>query len=138
MTDRDKRFDDFEAFLTADEGQSKEDAIAELRAHGVDTEAFLAKARRVVQEGYRRQLKTVAQSEQATQAAAPGFLANLKSMPRAAMQAVFARVREGEFGIQYRELALARCRNKDASELSDEELRSWLEDVGDILGEPVP
>lgn len=66
----------------------------------------------------------------------PAFLGTIATMSRQAMLDCFKKLRRGDFGDKYRDLALARCRNKDASELTDEELRSWLEDVGQVLGEP--
>ena len=52
------------------------------------------------------------------------------------MLSFFEKLRSGAYGSHYQEAAVARCRNKDATELSGEELRSWLEDIGDTLGEP--
>ena len=126
---------DLEAFLI-DDSLSKKDAVKELRLQGVDTEALFDRVQRVVREGYSAQLRQAAEQEQASRATTPGFLAQLATMSRVAMVAVFGRVANGEFGPEYRTAALARCRNKDASELTDEELRSWLEDISDVLGEP--
>ena len=81
-------------------------------------------------------LRRAAEQEQASRTSAPGFLGQLTTMSRDAMLAVFERVANGDFGTKYSTAALARCRNKDASGLTDEELRSWLEDIGDVLGEP--
>ena len=66
----------------------------------------------------------------------PDFLTNIATMPRDTMLACFEQIRSGVFGDAYRSIALARCRNKEAAELTDEELRSWLADIGDIFGEP--
>lgn len=126
---------DLEAFLT-DDSLSKKDAVKELRMQRVDTEALFDRVQRIVREGYSTQLRLAAEQEQASRESAPGFLAQLATMSRDAMLAVFEKVANGEFGSEYQTAALARCRNKDASGLTDEELRSWLEDIGDVLGEP--
>src|SRR5580704_6777151 len=125
---------DLEVFLTND-SLSKQDALKELRLQGVDTEALFARVQRIVREGYSTQLRLAAEQEKVSRAS-PDFLAQLATMSRDAMLAVFERVANGDFGPEYRTAALARCRSKDASGLTDEELRSWFEDIGDVLGEP--
>ena len=131
-----KRIDQFEALLANNENQSKTDALAELHSHVGDVEQFLGRVKRVVQEGYSRQLRRLAEQQQAAQSGAPGFLADIAAMSRDAMLEVFEKIRNGGFGAEYREAALARCRNRDVSDVTDEELRSWLEDVGGMFGEP--
>lgn len=128
-------FDDLEEFLI-DDSLSKMDTAKELRRLGVNTDELFDRANRIVREGYSSQLRIASEKEQASRASVPEFLAQLASMSRDAMLAVFERVAEGGYGLEYRMAALARCRNKDASGLTDEELRSWLEDIGDVLGEP--
>lgn len=135
MKQHNPTIDDLEAFLI-DDSLSKKDVTKELRLQGVDTEAFFDRVKRIVREGYSAQLRLAAEQEQSSRSTAPGFLAQLATMSREAMLAMFERVANGEFGAEYRSAALARCRNKDASGLTDEELRSWLEDIGDVLGEP--
>lgn len=134
MSQNAKRLDDLENFLISNEEQSKSETAAELRSQGVDTERFFNKIHAIVQAGYCQQLRVIAQREQAALKAQPPFLENLATMTREAMLAIFSQLRDGAFGSDYQEAALARCRNKDASSLSDGELRSWLEDVGDIFG----
>jgi hypothetical protein len=135
MKQENPNLDNLEAFLI-DDSLSKKDAVKELRLQGVNTEALFDRVQRIVRDGYSTQLRLAAEQEQASRASAPGFLANLPTMSRDAMRAVFERVASGDFGPEYRTAALARCRNKDASGLTDEELRSWLEDISDMLGEP--
>jgi hypothetical protein len=131
-----KRLDELEAMLVENEHQSKAEALAELKAHAVNAEQFLGRVKRAVQDGYTRQLRQLAERQQAAQSATPAFLAGISAMSRATMLDVFEKIRVGGFGEEYREAALARCRNKDASELTDEELRTWLEDVGSMIGDP--
>ena len=126
---------DLEAFLT-DDSLLEKDAAKELRLQGIDTEALFDRVQRIVREGYSTQLRLAAEQEKVSRASAPSFLAQLATMSRDAMLAVFERVANGDFGPEYRTAALARCRSKDATGLTDDELRSWLEDIGDVLGEP--
>lgn len=126
---------DLDAFMT-DEALSKVDAIKSLKSAGVDTNSFFDKIDQIVQKGYTDQLRKVAEHERSSESVRPSFLVDLAQMPRQKMLAIFADVSSGRFGTQYRESALARCRNKNANDLTDEELRSWLEDIGEILGEP--
>lgn len=114
----------------------KEEVVRSLRRQGLDTEAFFSRIKEVVRTGYAEQLRRAAEQERAERASAPGFLAQLTTMSREAMLEIFRRVSDGEFGGVYREAALARCRNKGPDELTNDELRSWLEDVGEVLGEP--
>lgn len=131
-----KRIDALEAMLADNEHQTKAEAMSELQARAADAEHFLSRVKRAVQDGYSIQLRLLAERQQAAQSATPGFLAGIANMSRGAMLEVFEKLRNGGFGAEYREAALARCRNKDASELTDEEMRSWLEDVGSMFGAP--
>jgi hypothetical protein len=114
----------------------KEEVVRSLRRQGLDTDAFFSRIKQVVQTGYADLLRRAAEQERAESASIPDFLAQLKAMSREAMLELFRRLSAGEFGTVYRDAALARCRNKGADELSNDELRSWLEDVGEALGEP--
>ena len=106
-----------------------------LGSAGVDTTAFFNAVDKAVQEGYSAQLRKLAESERAGRTSRATFLTELASMSRDVMIALFNKVSEGEFGMVYRDAALARCRNKTPSQLTDEELRTWLEDIGEIVGE---
>ncbi len=135
MKHKKPNLNDLEAFLT-DESQSKADTVKDLRSMGVDTKTLFARVESIVQQSYSEQLRLIAEREQAERRNVPGFLMNLANMTRDNMLALFEQVSDGSFGPEYKSAALARCRNKDASALTDEELRSWLEDIGSVLGEP--
>lgn len=137
MTDKDRSLDDLEALLAGGDDETKQETISELRRSGVDTTQFFSRIRQVVQNGYSKQLRSLAEREmKETFAARAAFFGQLKDMTRDKMLAIFGELQQGAFGAGYQQAALARCRNREASELSDEELRSWLEDIGDILGDP--
>lgn len=138
MNEERRKLNGLEAFLANADGEAQADDLVDLRKMGVDVDAFMKRVDATVQAGYAEQLRLLAASEREQSSAVPGFLANLHAMTRAAMLESFERLRRGELGERYRGLALARCRNKDVSEVTDDELRSWLEDVGQVLGEPEP
>lgn len=130
------KFNGLEAFLANCEGESHADDLADLKKMGVNVDAFMKRVEATVQAGYAEQLRLLAAGQREQSSSAPDFLATLQTMTRAAMLDAFEGLRRGDLGERYRGLAMAHCRNKDVSELSDEELRSWLEDVGQVLGEP--
>ncbi|MCC7422363.1 MAG: hypothetical protein IT428_18955 [Planctomycetaceae bacterium] len=135
MPPREPNMDDLENFLV-EEQLPTADAVKMLRSLGVDTTAFFAEIERRVQDGYSGQLRKVAEREKSARASGATFLGQLASMSRDAMIDLFRQVSEGRFGTAYRDAALARCRNKAPSEFTDDELRTWLEDIGEILGDP--
>jgi hypothetical protein len=135
MSQPDKRLSELEEFLADTSGESTAETRRFLRSQGVDTTKFFRRVQQTVEEGYSEQLRALATLEQERKTAA-SYLGQLAGMPREAMLAFFDNLRKGELGGRNQEAALARCRNKDASELSDDELRSWLEDIGETLGDP--
>lgn len=134
MSPREPNMDDLEDFLIGEQ-LPKVDAIKILRSAGVDTTAFFNAMEKAVQAGYSAQLQKIAESERAVRTSRATFRTELASMSRDAMIARFNEVSEGRFGMVYRDAALARCRNKKPAEFTDEELRTWLEDIGEIVGE---
>ena len=123
----------FEAFLADPDNQTKEETLAELASHGVRTEEFLKSVQMVVREGYSKRLKETAESEQAAAAAKRrNLFGDIKSKTRDELLAIFAGLSAGDYGQGFCEAARARCRNKEAGQLTDDELRTWLEDVSDM------
>lgn len=135
MNNSDRRLEKLEDFLIDTGGDTHNDTVRELRALGIDTDNFFKRVHNTVEESYRNQLRLMA-DQQKRKNIVPGFLRNIQSMNREEMIRCFDQIRTGERGARYQNAAIARCRNKDASDLSEEELRSWLEDIGTTLGEP--
>lgn len=127
--------DNLEDFMCSEQ-LSKVDAIKFLKEHGVDTTAFFEAIEATVQQGYSKQLREIAEQQKAARAIAPETLAKIGSMTRQAMLSFFEDLTRGQFGQGYQSAALARCRNKSPSDFTDEELRTWIEDVQELLGEP--
>ena len=133
MNNRD-RLSDLEEILAEIEGQSTDEIAADLRKAGIDTDAFLMRANKVMQEQYRKHLHEVAEEEQLIARVVPSLFADVASMDREELLMSFATLQNGSMGETYKEAALARCRNKDTAELSDDDLRSWLQDIAEISG----
>lgn len=126
----------FEAFLADTDNQTKEETLAELADNGVNAQEFLKQIQMVVREGYSKRLKEIAEREASAQSAVGrARFGDVVNMSRETMLAVFERLRAGDFGEDLREATFGRCRNRQTKELSDEELRSWLEDISDIPNE---
>ena len=125
-----------ERFLSDNVDQTKDEAIRELNANGVDPSAFLAEVNEIVQGSYMSQLKILAETQKASSAKQASFLSGITNMGRDALLNLFAQLQSGKFGGQYKQATVARCRNKNPSELSETELRSWLVDIGETLGDP--
>jgi hypothetical protein len=121
----------FEAFLADTDNQTKEEALAELASHGVHTEEFLKKIQMVVREGYSKRLKEIAEQERAVcSKKCQTFRENMST--REAMLLLIQKLKAGEFGPALQQATGARWRNKEADHVTDEELRSWLEDIADM------
>lgn len=133
MNNRD-RLSDLEDILAEMEGQSSEEMAADLRKAGINTDAFLKRANKVMQEQYRKHLHELAEEEQQIAHVVPSFFADVAKMSREELMMSFATLQNGSMGETYKQAALARCRNKDTAELSDEDLRSWLQDIAEISG----
>jgi len=50
-------------------------------------------------------------------------------MPREELLTLVGKVQSGAFGLNLQQLAAARARNQSVGTLSDEDLRSWLQDI---------
>jgi hypothetical protein len=133
MNNRD-RLSDLEDILAEVQHQSAEEIASDLKKAGIDTDRFLARANNAMQTQYRSHLRKLADAERDREVVTPAFFAHLPTMDREEMLLSFASLRDGTMGINYKEAALARCREKDATQLSDEELRSWLNDIAEING----
>lgn len=130
MNNRD-RLSDLEDILAEIEGQSTEEMTADLRKAGIDTDAFLQRANKVMQEQYRKHLREL-EEEQHVAPVVPLFFADVANMNREELMMSFATLQNGSLGETFKQAALARCRNKDTAELSDDDLRSWLKDIAEI------
>ena len=98
---------------------------------GVDVKKFLAGADEAFRKGLQRGMKAKAAQAKARASVLKGSVFGaLAGKARAELLALCQGASVGQYGAAIR----ARCRNKNAEEMTDEELRSWLEDV-EQLGE---
>jgi hypothetical protein len=93
---------------------------------GVDVKRFLAGADEAFRKGVQRGVKAKAAHAKARAAVLKGAVfGDLGGKLRADLLALCQAASAGQYGTAIR----ARCRNKNAEALTDEELRSWLEDI---------
>jgi hypothetical protein len=119
-----------EAVLADDSRLSADDLRQELAEQGVDVDAFLARFGTVVRKGYQQQLRKIAEQEKAeAEAGARNLFGELANKTREELERIFEGLRQGVFGERLKAAALARCRNQVGLEISETELRSWLEDI---------
>ena len=105
-------------------------SAAELRKklsdEGVDVNKFLAKADEAFRKGLQQGVKAQATQAKARAAVLKGSLfGQLTGKVRSELLALHQAAQMGQYGAATR----ARCRNKNAEEMTDDELRSWLEDI---------
>jgi len=125
-----------DAWLADDNNRSIEDLREELHEQGVDADAFLKRFGSVVRKGLQHQMKQQAEREQQAAAAAPRRLfGDLTTKTKVELERLFDGVRQGEFGVHLKNAALARCCNHTGHQLSETELRSWLEDISEAGNE---
>lgn len=97
-----------------------------LSEEGVDVKRFLAGADEAFRKGLQRGMKAKAAQAKARSAVLKGSLfGDLGGKVRAELLALCQAASLGQYGAPIR----ARCRNKNAEAMTDEELRSWLEDI---------
>jgi hypothetical protein len=114
--------------LTDTSGESPADLRQELESGGVDVNRFLARLKGVVRKGYQHQmrLRNQAVTDRATSAVGSLF-GDLSSLSGAQLRDLIGRVLGGGYGLSAQ--SAARCRNYNGAELSDDEVRSWLQDI---------
>jgi len=125
-----KALENLDLFLADTEGQTPEEVAKELKDQGVDVEKFLTNIKGVVRKGYQGQLKAAAAAErQSTVRYRRGRFGDLATKTKKELLSIIAEVQAGIFGTALGQAAVARFRNRDNTTLSEEDLRSWLEDL---------
>jgi hypothetical protein len=109
-------------------GESTADLRKELEATGVDVNRFLTRLRGVVRKGYQHQMRLQSEATTARANSAVGSIfGDLTSLAGAQLRELMAKVLGGGYGSVVQ--SAARCRNYEGNELTDDELRSWLQDI---------
>lgn len=119
-----------DALLADDEEMSVDELRAELSAQGVNVSEFSARFSKVVRQGYQRRVRLEAEASVAkAQAGKTTLFGDLTRKSKAELLAIREQVINGIFGPVLQRTANARCRNHKGEEVSEAELRSWLEDL---------
>jgi hypothetical protein len=115
------------------EAKTHQEVLEELKGHGVDTEAFMQRARAAAKKGLEVQYERLDGSAKLQRL--KGKFANLAAMSREGLEDLVESVRIGECGEDAQRLVAAyhRGSRRNASAVSDEELRSLLEDIAFVL-----
>jgi hypothetical protein len=105
---------------------SAEEIRKELTDEGVDVNRFLVKVDESFGKNLQDKMKQEAAQAKARAAVLKGSLfGQLVGKARTELLALYEAASMGQYGAATR----ARCRNKNADEMTDDELRSWLEDI---------
>jgi len=124
-----KALENLDMFLADTQGDSGNTVSEQLQAEGVNVERFLSDLNDIVRKGYQKSLRDISSEErEAIQLRASSRFGGL-TQTKEQMLKLVARVQRGEFGEALSQRAIARCRNQDPAKLSEEDLRSWLEDI---------
>jgi hypothetical protein len=116
-------------FLADTEGQCTQEVSDELKAQGTDVTAFISDVNAIVRKGYQSSARELASAQRAAVAKTKKSRFAGLAQSKDQMLGLIARIQGGEFGLNLQERAVARCRNQDPAALSEEDLRSWLEDI---------
>ena len=118
-----------EAIISDDSEMSVEELRSDLSEQGVDVEKFLGRFGAAVRDGYQQRLRRSAEEAAHSRVTTPRPFGELAGKTRAELERIVAQIREGLFGAVFQQADVARCRNQQSNNLSDTELRSWLEDI---------
>ncbi len=119
-----------DALLTDDTEMSIDELKEDLENQGVDVKAYLAKFRVTVRKSYQQRIRSSAEKANKTAEAEKNSLfGDLLHKSKEELLAIREQIIKGDFGVTLQKTCVARCRNSQSSEVSEEELRSWLEDI---------
>ena len=122
-----------DSLLADDAEMSLDELRTELATQGVNVEEFSTRFSKTVRQGYQRRVRLAAEaSVTKAQAAKTNLFGDLSRKTKAELLAIREHVINGIFGPVLQSTAIARCRNHKGVEVSEAELRSWLEDISAI------
>ena len=117
-----------EASLLNTSDESSAELRRELESGGVDANRFLSRLKGVVRKGYQHQMRLQNQADwDRANSAVGSIFGDLSALGGEQLRALIERVLSGSFGSLAQ--SAARCRNYHGDKLSDDEVRSWLQDV---------
>jgi hypothetical protein len=117
-----------EASLIDTFGESPAEIRKELESGGVDVTSFMTRLRGVVRKGYQHQMRLKNQETcEKANSTLGSIFGDLSALGGEQLRSLIAQVLNGGFGSLAQ--SAARCRNYQGDQLSDEDIRSWLQDV---------
>ncbi len=112
--------------LLDDAGETPAEIRQRLEAEGVDVKGLVARVKAAAGEAYRQRLAAEARQLQVEARKSKGkVFGNLVGLGREKLIELIQAAATGEYG----PIATARCRNQKPEELSDEDIRTLLEDI---------
>lgn len=119
-----------EELLCGTEQQTKEEALEELASNGVKISEFCTKLDSIVRKGYQKQVRIAADAIAIkTKSTTSRLFGDLSSRTKAELLAIRDQVMNGVFGATLQNVAVTRYRNHQGEEITEEELRTWFEDI---------
>ena len=117
--------------LLADDGHMSVDELrSELESLGVDVDAFLSDFTKAVRKSYQQRVRSAAEKANVNaESAKETLFGDLHQKTKEELLAIREQVMNGVFGALLQTTSTARCRNLQGAEVSESELRSWLEDI---------
>ena len=121
-----KMLKNLDKVLLDDAGETPAEIRQRLEAEGVDVKGLVARVKAAAAEAYRQRLVAEAQRAQVEASKAKGrIFGNLVGLGREKLLELIQAAASGGYG----PVATARCRNQKPEQLSDEDLRTLLEDI---------
>jgi hypothetical protein len=112
--------------LFDDVGETPAEVRQRLKEEGVDVESLVARVKAAAGAAYREMLIEEAKGEQSQRLKSKGrIFGNLVELGRDKLLELIDAAARGRFGVE----VMARCRNQDAERLSEDDLRTLLEDI---------
>ena len=121
-----KMLKNLEKVLFDDAGETPAEVRQRLEAEGVDVKGLVARVKAAAAEAYRERLVAEARQAQVEAIKTKGkIFGNLVGLGREKLLELLQAAANGGYG----PVATARCRNQKPDQLSDEDLRTLLEDI---------
>ncbi|MGC2765454.1 MAG: hypothetical protein WB607_08100 [Candidatus Acidiferrum sp.] len=118
--------------LFDDVGETPAEVRQRLEREGVDVKGLVARVKMAAGTAYRELLAEQAKEEQSRTAKSKGHIfGNLVGLGRDKLLELIDAAARGQFGAE----VMARCRNQDAEKLSEDDLRTLLEDIESTIRE---
>ena len=127
-----KMLKNLDKVLFDDVGETPAQVRERLEKEGVDVKALVARVKSAAGAAYREVLAEEAKETQSRAAKSKGrIFGNLVGLGRDKLLEMIDAAARGQFGPE----VMARCRNQDPQKLSEDDLRSLLEDIESTIGE---